>query len=114
MSVSSDPYTLRQEAERVIGEDRVPAEELRRLVATFGHPEADAPDPTARGSTEAERPRHRHRFFTVRLAADGLGITRRDVLGEDADEAVANAVKASEEETGRRGWLLEGCEEEED
>ncbi len=36
--MASDPYTLRAEAERVIGEDRVPEEELRRLVAAFGPP----------------------------------------------------------------------------
>ena len=39
--MASDPCTLRAEAERVIGEDRVPEEELRRLVAAFGPPEPE-------------------------------------------------------------------------
>lgn len=36
MSAVTDHYTLRSEAERIVGEDRVPAEILERLVADHG------------------------------------------------------------------------------
>lgn len=32
----ADPYTLRREAERLVGEDRVPTEELERLCSEYG------------------------------------------------------------------------------
>jgi hypothetical protein len=34
--VPADPYTLRCEAERLVGEDRVPSEELERLCSEYG------------------------------------------------------------------------------
>jgi hypothetical protein len=34
--VPADPYTLRREAERLVGEDRVPVEELERLCREYG------------------------------------------------------------------------------
>jgi hypothetical protein len=120
--VPSDPYTLRREAERVIGEDRVPAEELERLLAAYGdspqEPSGGAAAPQGLARSESlGSPRGRTRFFTVRLGINrpdySAVLTRRDVRGEDADQAVAKAVKASERETGRSGWLLDGCEEQE-
>lgn len=36
MSAVTDAYALRSEAERIVGEDRVPAEVLERLVADYG------------------------------------------------------------------------------
>lgn len=36
MSAVTDAYTLRSEAERIVGEDRVPAEVLERIVADVG------------------------------------------------------------------------------
>lgn len=52
MSAVADAYTLRCEAERLIGEDRVPAEELERLCSEYG----------AIGSAAApsRQPWHRH------------------------------------------------------
>lgn len=34
----TDPYAIRCEAERIIGEDRVPTEVLERLIADYGEP----------------------------------------------------------------------------
>lgn len=36
MTVLADPYTLRCEAERLVGEDRIPTEELERLCREYG------------------------------------------------------------------------------
>jgi hypothetical protein len=52
------------------------------------------------------------RTFTVRLAIErpdySATITRQFVHGQDADHAAALAVAATERETGRSGWVLDG------
>lgn len=39
-NLMSDPYAIRREAERIIGEDRVPTDVLEELIAAHGDDEA--------------------------------------------------------------------------
>lgn len=55
------------------------------------------------------------KFYTVRLAHRdrGLAITYTSVLGSDADEAAAAAVRKAEIECGGSGFVLDGPVEQE-
>ena len=57
------------------------------------------------------------RYFNVTIAINvpELAATARydGIRGQDADHAVALAVRAAEAEFGTSGWLLERCEEDE-
>jgi hypothetical protein len=62
-------------------------------------------------NTTQERP-NMTRSYTVRLAIErpdySATTTRQFVYAQDADHAAALAVAATERETGRTGWLLDG------
>src|SRR5712671_4951548 len=45
--VAPDPYTVRCEVERLVGEGRIPTEELERLRAEYGEREPDLPTESA-------------------------------------------------------------------
>lgn len=42
LRVASDPWALRCDVERIVGEDRVPCEELERLLSRYGDSGTDA------------------------------------------------------------------------
>jgi hypothetical protein len=81
--VPADPYTLRREAERLVGEDRVPAEELERLCCDYGG--VGSAEPPSRHSwlghrgamilaVAVRRLTHRHRpELPTALRLDGAG-----------------------------------------
>lgn len=96
MSAIANPYALRREAERIVGEDRVPAEELERLCGSYGGIELAGPP--SRG------PWLRHhaamilavavRRLACRLRAEAPAALRLD--GAAAIEGLFNAAYDSE------------------
>ena len=92
MSVPLDPYTLRCEAERLVGEDRVPGEELERLCSEYG------------GMGPARRPSPRHRGAVILAVALRRLLDRHRVEvpavprpdGAEAIEALFKAAHDSE------------------
>lgn len=92
----TDPYTLRTEAERIVGEDRLPTEELERLCSLYG---GGAPD---RSPSRRSWLRHRAAMIFVlatrrvadRHLAEVPAALRLD--GAEAIEELFNAAYDSE------------------
>ncbi len=92
MSRVADPYTLRREAERIVGEDRVPVEVLEQLVADCGG--VGSADPSSRA------PWLRHRAAMI-FAVAVRRLTRRSrveipaALRVDGAEAINELFNAA-------------------